>query len=663
MGGGTLSCPAQIVLCPRIDNPRCLPHDLSGGEQPIGRQLSVFAELKRRNVFRVGAAYVAVSWLIIQVVETLFPVFELSDAAIRVVVIVLAIGFFPALISAWVFELTPEGFRREAEVDHDSAVSRRMTRRLDRLFIVALALALGFFAVDKFVLDPARDAEELASATEQAREEGRTEAREKVRDSSVAVLPFQDLSPEGGQQYFGDGLSVDLINQLGKTPDLRVTGRTSAFAFKGKGVTIPDIGETLNVAHVLDGTITKAGNRVRISVQLVDTRQDTQLWSETYDQTLGDIFDIRDEITLAIYDRLTIEFDRLRRQSLRTEPEVYDLTLRARAAFERSISPDDNREAADLLARALAIDPDYVPALLFRVYATNGLNRDGLISDEETSRLYDDSVNRVLAIDPDNGTALGMLAWDDWEARLDLESAGRRFSDALRTAPGDLELTRFAGTYARSIGRHAESIALLERCVAADPQKNNYLFQLAQSYLWAGRFDDALRMHHRRHLQTGRKDAAYYVMLALLMQGEPAPALSRLQSLTDESQDHPQMLAARAMIMHDLGRREESEAALAKIVGQMQGDYRDHAYLVAEAYAWIGDRESAFEWLERAYAWDERFGIHGFWFHRIMFLPIWQKLHDDPRWDEFLERMNMSPARLDAIEFSTPPWIKGTAAT
>jgi len=620
--------------------------------------MSFFAELKRRNVVRVGAAYVAVSWLIIQVVETLFPVFGLSDGAIRVVVIVLAIGFIPALISAWAFELTPEGLRREAEVDHDSAVSRRMTRRLDRLFMVALALALGFFALDKFLLDPARDAEQLATAVEQAKEDALMEVREEVRDGSLAVLPFQDLSPEGDQAYFGDGLAVDLINQLGNAPQLRVTGKTSAFSFKGENITIPQIGEALNVAHVLDGSVSKSGDRVRISVQLVDAREDTQLWSQTYDRTLGDIFDIRDEITLAIYDRLTIEFDRLKQRSLRTDPEVYDLTLQARDAYYAENSADDYKRAAQLLAQALAIDPDYVPALLLSVYVNAGLLNSGLISEEEADRLIDDPVARVLTIDPGNGTALGLLAWDDWEARLDLESAARRFSEALQTAPGDLELTRFVGLYASSIGRHVDSVALLERCVAADPQNDKCLHHLARSYLWASQFDDALKMYHRYHIVRGRKNAVYYVILALLMQGKPAPALSELESVADDRQDRPQMLAARAMIMHDLGRHEESTAALDRIVGQVEDRFRDQAYLIAEAHAWIGDRESAFEWLEKAYSWDERYGLQGYWFHRIMFLPIWRKLHDDPRWSELRERMNMSQARLDAIELSIPPWIR-----
>ena len=618
--------------------------------------MSFFGELKRRNVFRASAAYVAVAWLIIQVVETLFPVFGLSDDAIRIVIILLAIGFVPAMIFAWAFELTPEGFEREAEVDYDSEVSRRMTRRLDRLFLVALALALGFFAFDKFVLDPARDARELATAMEQAREEGRTEAKEEVRDASVAVLAFQDLSPRGDQQYFGDGLAVDLINQLAEVPELRVTGKTSAFSFKGTDATIPEIGESLNVAHVLDGSVSKSGDRVRISVQLMDARQDKLLWSETYDRTLGDIFDIRDEITLTVYDRLTIELERLEQASLRTDPVVYDLTLKARSIFERDESVEEDKQAAELLAQALAIDPDYVPALLLLTRVNYVLLNPGLISEEEEERLSIEMIDRVLAIDPNNGQALGHLAWDDWEFRMDLESAARRFSDALRTAPGDLELARFAGIFARTVGRHAESIALLERCVAADPENENCTWQLIRSYLWGNRLAEALKTFRRYEALTGTS-GKYYLILTLLLQGQPARALGELQSVEEERQEGPQMLAARAMIMHDLGRYEESKAALQKIVGQLNASSRDHAYLVAEAHAWIGQIDSAFKWLEKAYALDERYGMQGNWFQRIMFLPIWRNLHDDPRWDDLRERMNMSAARLDRLEFTIPPWI------
>lgn len=618
--------------------------------------MSLFGELKRRNVFRVGAAYVVTAWLIIQVVETLFPIYNLSDAAVRLVVNLLAIGLVPVLVLAWVFEWTPEGLKKERDADHQHPASLRAARRLDRMILVVLALALGYFIFDKFLLDPARDAEKLTSAVEQAREQGRTEAKAEVRDSSVAVLAFQDLSPAGDQAYFGDGLAVDLINQLGKVPDLRVTGKTSAFSFKDKAATIPEIGEALNVGHVLDGSVSKAGDRVRISVQLVDTRQDTQLWAQTYDRTLDDIFAIRDEITFRIYDRLTIEFERLEAQNLKTDPEVYDLTLQARHIFDIGDSSDKDRQAAELLAQALAIDPNYVPALLLSIRVDYMLLQGGEISDTEQSQKANESVERVLAIDPDNGEALIHMAWEDWEGRLDLESAARGISGALRTAPGNLVLTRGAGMFARSIGRHKDSIALLERCVAADPLERNCTFQLAQSYLWGGQLEDAMKAHRRLESLTGQKNSVYYVVLTLLLQGKPALALTELEAATFP-QDHPMELAARAMIMHDLGRFKESKAAFDRFEEQFEGQFREDAYLIAEAYAWTGQADSAFEWLEKGYARDERFGLQGYWFHRIMFLPIWQKLHGDPRWEELRGRMNMSSARLEAIEFSIPEWM------
>ncbi len=618
--------------------------------------MSLFGELKRRNVFRVGAAYVVTAWLIIQVVETLFPIYNLSDAAVRLVVNLLAIGLVPVLVLAWVFEWTPEGLKKERDADHQHPASLRAARRLDRMILVVLALALGYFIFDKFLLDPARDAEKLTSAVEQAREQGRTEAKAEVRDSSVAVLAFQDLSPAGDQAYFGDGLAVDLINQLGKVPDLRVTGKTSAFSFKDKAATIPEIGEALNVGHVLDGSVSKAGDRVRISVQLVDTRQDTQLWAHTYDRTLDDIFAIRDEITFRIYDRLTIEFERLEAQNLKTDPEVYDLTLQARHIFDIGDSSDKDRQAAELLAQALAIDPNYVPALLLSIRVDYMLLQGGEISDTEQSQKANESVERVLAIDPDNGEALIHMAWEDWEGRLDLESAARGISGALRTAPGNLVLTRGAGMFARSIGRHKDSIALLERCVAADPLERNCTFQLAQSYLWGGQLEDAMKAHRRLESLTGQKNSVYYVVLTLLLQGKPALALTELEAATFP-QDHPMELAARAMIMHDLGRFKESKAAFDRFEEQFEGQFREDAYLIAEAYAWTGQADSAFEWLEKGYSLDERFGLQGYWFHRIMFLPIWQKLHGDPRWEELRGRMNMSSARLEAIEFSIPEWM------
>jgi adenylate cyclase len=330
--------------------------------------MSFFAELKRRNVFRVGAAYVAVSWLTIQVVETLFSLFGWSEAIGRIVVIVLAIGFVPTMILAWAFQLTPEGLKRDADVDYASPLISQMGKRLDRLILVFLALALGYFAFDKFVLDPARDAEELATATGVAREEGRSEALEQVRDNSIAVLAFQDLSPAGDQEYFSDGISEELLNLLARIPELRVTGKTSAFSFKDKDATIVEIGEVLNVSHVLEGSVRISGDRIRITAQLINARTDTNLWSQTFDRMQGDIFAIQDEIAAEVVEQLQVTLLGAVPRTRRTDPRAHALTLQAKHIHESGARGTGEQMAA-LLEEALALDPDYVPAMNWLVYA------------------------------------------------------------------------------------------------------------------------------------------------------------------------------------------------------------------------------------------------------------------------------------------------------
>ena len=264
--------------------------------------MSLLTELKRRNVLRVVAGYVAVSWLAIQIVETLFPMFGLSDAAARGVVIALAIGFIPALVFAWIFELTPEGFKRDAEVDHGAPGMRELGNRFDRLIIVMLVFAVAFFAFDKFVLDPARDVAREAAAEQRGRSRALVES---YGEKSIAVLPFVNMSSDPEQEYFSDGIAEELLNLLAQIQELRVISRSSAFSFKGKDIEIPEIAERLNVAHILEGSVRKSGNKIRITAQLIEASTDTHLWSQTYDRELEDIFAIQDEIAADVVGHLT----------------------------------------------------------------------------------------------------------------------------------------------------------------------------------------------------------------------------------------------------------------------------------------------------------------------------------------------------------------------
>ena len=229
--------------------------------------MSVLNELSRRNVIRVAIAYLAGAWLLIQVLETLFPIFGLSQTSIQVVVIVLAVGFVPVVILAWVFQATPDGLKFDAGVDR--AAPGNSVKTLDRVIIVMLTLAVGYFAIDKFVVDPARDAAEI----EAAKEEGRSDAIVGAfGNKSIIVLPFLNISNDQGQEYFADGLTEELLNILAQIKELQVAGRTSSFAFKGQNEDLRVIGEKLGVKTILEGSVRKdeAGKRVRITAQLVN---------------------------------------------------------------------------------------------------------------------------------------------------------------------------------------------------------------------------------------------------------------------------------------------------------------------------------------------------------------------------------------------------------
>lgn len=342
--------------------------------------MSFFAELKRRNVLRVAAAYVVAAWLVIQVVETIFPIYGLSDASIRLVIMLLAIGMLPVMVFAWAFEMTPEGLKKEKDFDRSQAVTPRATKTLDRIIMIVLVLALGYFAFDKFILSESRE----VSIARTARQEGRIEALvQSYGDQSIAVLPFVNMSSDPEQAYFADGISEELLNLLAKIPKLRVTSRSSAFAFRGDDINIPEVAEKLNVAHILEGSVRKAGDQVRITVQLIEARSDTHLWSETYDRPLDDIFAIQDDVAAKVVDQLRITLLGELPKATRANVRAYPLYLQAQQIVKLQLT-DEFPKAEAMLKRALDIDPAYVDALveLMELYSASQLESDWKERDE-----------------------------------------------------------------------------------------------------------------------------------------------------------------------------------------------------------------------------------------------------------------------------------------
>lgn len=606
--------------------------------------MSFKEELKRRNVLRVGLAYLAVSWLLIQVVETLFPIYELSDAAIKVVVTILAVGFVPVLVFAWAFELTPEGIKKDSEVDRDAPAALGAGKTLDRVIMIVLALALGFFAFDKFVLDPARDAEIIESVTQRVRTEA---LYESYGDKSIVVLPFVNMSPDPDQEYFADGISEELLNLLSRIQELRVISRTSAFSFKGKDVDIPTVAEKLKVDHVLEGSVRKSGNRIRITTQLIDARTDTHLWSETYDRTLDDVFVIQDEIAAEIVAQLRITLLGKSPEIRKIDPEAYVLYLQARH-LAWSGDSDDMIQAETLLKQVLALEPDYVPAMneLSVVYYRQGHSFD-IRSREEGKRLSQEMNRRALGVDPDDAVATTFLAWELMEDRLDPAGAARLFEEAIASDPTDEDVIRSAGSFARMISRPDQAIALGEYAIARNPRCAVCFHQLSMAYRESGRLEEAEANGKIARALGMRLD--YSIAKTKLQQGRAEEALLVFEQMDGRNY---QKLHAMAMALYSLGKQAEFEATFAEL-RERWGDEKPS--FVAMVYAWAGDADAAFDWLDRAIE-KEAFAVI-----RVYASPFFRNLHADPRWDAMLERIGRSPEQLAAIEFEVTLPSTGSA--
>ena len=607
--------------------------------------MTLLAELKRRNVIRVGAAYVVVAWLVIQVVETIFPAFGFGDVAVRNTTIVFVIGFIPALIFAWAFELTPEGLKREQDVDRSESITPYTGKKLDRVIMVVLALGLAFFAFDKFVLDPQRDealkatlSADIAVAVEEARDADRSEAVLTVEDNrSIAVLPFVNMSDDEKNEYFADGLSEELLNLLAKIPELKVASRSSAFSYKGKDFKISDVGRELNVAHVLEGSVRKSGTQIRITAQLIEVEDGFHLWSETWDRTLDNIFAIQDEIAAAVVDELEITLLGAVPHVEETDPEAYSLVLQARY-FSNQLKPEGWEQSIPLYRKALEIAPDYAMAWA-------GLSRDyinlagyNLLPPEEGYRLAREAAEKALSINPDTATAHAALGWISMHSDGDLESAARSFKRALDLDPNNLSILRNAATFCYALGRLDDAIALGEYSLALDPVNPSAYFNLTHHYNVAGRYEEAIESAKGAlRLNPGMPGANYYMGESLLRLGQPERALEVFQQETDDEW----RVKGTALALFTLGRMPEFEEKFA----ELREGWEDRWPIeIAHVYAWIGEMDPVFPLLEKDI---EINGPGG-----VTVDPFFTSAHDDPRWHALLEQAGISAEELQRIEFT-----------
>ncbi len=598
--------------------------------------MGLFNELKRRNVFRVAIAYLAAAWLLIEVSDTILPRLGFSDIAVTNIILVLGIGFIPTLVLSWFFELTPEGLRRDSSVDPADSIAPRSGKTLDRLIIVMLILAVGFLAVDKFILDPARDTLEIEAATEK----GRTDAiLGSYGDKSIAVLAFTDMSPAHDQEYFSDGIAEELLNLLSPIRELRVISRSTAFSFKGSSATLQEIGEKLQVSYILEGSVRKAGDKIRITAQLIDARTDAHIWSQTYDRTLDDVFAIQDEISASIVEQLQITLlDDLPRAT-EIDLKAYELYLKARHIVHNEIS-SQLREAQALLKEALALEPDYIPALneLGRVYYRIPISEGASFeqNDAEIHALAD----RVVALDPDGMAA---LIWQGWFAyrRNDLREAAGFYEKAMSIDPNNVDLLRVVTLFLSRVDRPDEAIEMGNYLLLRDPACGVCIGNLADAYAMAGKHEESARVLEEFlswHAPTG--GAYWSIGVSWLIAGLPDKSLAAFEM---ESLDGNREMGT-IMVLHDLGRMDEFETRFASLRNDAQGN--GYAESIARIYAWVGDNDKAFEWLDKMIALD------GPGMVRHIDIPLYVKIMPDPRWRALRDKYGFHDEPVGVIEFS-----------
>ena len=454
---------------------------------------------------------------------------------------------------------------------------------------------------------------------------------------SIAVLPFADMSPDRDQEYFSDGITEELLNLLGQIPDLRVAARTSSFSFKGQNLEIPEIASRLRVAHVLEGSVRKDGDDVRITAQLI--RADGfHVWSDSWDRALDDIFQVQDDIAADVVAQMRVTLLGDVPSLEPTDPEAYALYLQARQlshqrtaeAFERSVA---------LYREALAIDPEYATAWagLAGTYAFQ--TGAYLLPFDEGYRLAHEAANRALAIDPDNAEAHAYLGYIAMHHESDMVAAARHYEEALDLAPANPDIMALAARLASNLGLVEESVRLMEYVVARDPLNPGNHTWLGSEYRRAGRIEESIASFETAlSLSPGQAGAHYAIGVAQLMMGEPEAALHAIQL---ESTDWYR-LTGLVLVYHALGRTDESDAALQELI---ENHERGWSYQIAYALAYRGEADRAFAWLERAAEYNDP-GLA-----EISRQSLFSNLHDDPRWLPFLESIGKSPAQLAAIEF------------
>jgi adenylate cyclase len=541
---------------------------------------SFFAELKRRNVFAAMAFYAAAGWLLVQVATQVLPFYDTPAWVVRLVIAAVVIGFPFAMVLSWFYEWTPRGWRRESEADRAGSNG------------VVAAIAT---------------------------------------DQSIAVLPFVDMSADKDQEYFSDGLAEELLNLLAQLPQLRVIARTSSFSFKGKDADVATIARALHVATVLEGSVRKSGNTLRVTAQLIRAADSSHLWSQTYDRELDDVFRMQDEIARAVVDALKLKLlpgQHLTHAHRTANTEAYELCLLGQSVMRRNRRAEYER-ALVLFSRALELDPTYAAAYAGLASAQNAV-ADFASSPEllaQGKRLALESAERAIALAPDLADGYAVRGTIRYRHYWDWQAAEQDYRRALALDPHKTEALTGYALALHNIGRVDEMLALIRRATDADPLSMLAWVLQGAALRKAGRHAES-RAALTRALEINPDASFARVLLGELDLdlGQPQAALEHYRRAGTGHRQY-----GVAMAEHSLGHAAESQAALDELTTNYAAGF---AFQIAQVHAWRGETDTAFEWLDRAYA------LHDSGLLRICRDPRLKSLVDDLRYDAMLRKLN-----------------------
>jgi adenylate cyclase len=606
----------------------------SHAPEHLPRFLSAFLDkLKRRNVGRVAILYIVVCYLILEPFEMFFHLLDLPAWTGRTVVFVMVLGFPAALLFAWIYEITPSGIKPSVEVDPSRSIARQTGRKLDRAIIAVLAVALTYFVVDKFWLSK-RVAKISPTATVAPPRAAHASASPAIPARSVAVLPFVDMSEKKDQEYFSDGLSEELIDQLTRVPDLVVPARTSSFYFKGRQATIADIAHALGVSHILEGSVRKSGNNLRITAQLIRVDNGYHVWSQTYDRKLDDIFRIQDDITAAVVSSLKLSLLAAGQDDIRGTSNIEANDLYQQASFiyfQRAHG--HHTQAVNLLHHAIALEPGFgrAWALLSRVRSFQVY--EGVLpkSDEAGARTEALSAgNKAVDLAPtlaESHIALGIVFRD---VDNDLQSADREFKQALALNPRSADALMQLSSDAGLVGNHDQRNQLGSKALAADPLNvatmkwNAFLAYLDEDYT---RAESLYRQAHE--LSPENREVMWGLCDVLLFRGTPAAALAEWERVSYDDEDR---WVGRAMLYPALGRQPEADAVLVLLEQSKQ----DSPWIMVQVYGFRGDLDKGFEWLDKQYRLDPTV-LNTY----LLDDPKLKSLRSDPRYAVLLKKLGL----------------------